>query len=555
MRNSALDQLTISQPCNADWDSMKGNDQIRFCEHCNLHVNDLSRMTRPQAMRLVEQSRGRLCVRYLRTSKGEILTQDTRRLFQIGRRVSQLAAGAFTATMSLSTVVAQGRVLREDEKVVQGVPRAGATQTKTSCVISGVVTDPNGAVIPGLIVTLTNTTTQGENVATSSADGEYEFKDIPAGPYKLKILSPGGGFKDLELKDIDLPPGATKRLENELQLDETVSVTVGVVAIVDPHDPLIKAAYKNDLVTVLTLLPVAADVNEPDKDTDTTALQYAVQNHNQEMVNALVSAGANLNRANTSGRTPLMFLSDAATPEFVRSLVSAGADVNAADESGQTVLMAAAGSCKLDVLKELIAAGARTDTKTNEGYTPLMWAAMNADPEVVKFLIESGVSIDATNTDGESALLFAARAGKGETLKALINAGAALNLSADDLDDALLSAVGNDDSSTVTILLDAGADANAIESGRKTALMQAAMNGKAPAVEALLKAGADVNAVDDDGWTALMYCDGVDNVRLLLKAGADMTVRNKEGQTALAVAAKAGQEEIVKLLKSRGAPE
>jgi cytohesin len=85
--------------------------------------------------------------------------------------------------------------------------------------------------------------------------------------------------------------------------------------------------------------------------------------------------------------------------------------------------------------------------------------------------------------------------------------------------------------------------------------MQAAMNGKAPAVEALLKAGADVNAVDDDGWTALMYCDGVDNVRLLLKAGADMTVRNKEGQTALAVAAKAGQEEIVKLLKSRGAPE
>jgi ankyrin repeat protein len=555
MRNSALDQLTISQPCNADWDSMKGNDQIRFCEHCNLPVNDLSRMTRPQAFRLVEQSRGRLCVRYLQTSRGEILTQDTRRLFQIGRRVSQLAAGAFTATMSLSTVVAQGRVLREDEKVVQGVPRAGATQTKTSCVISGLVKDPNDAAIPGVIVTLTNTTTQDENVATSSADGEYEFKDIPAGPYKLKILSPGGGFKDLELKDIDLPPGATKRFENELELDETVSVTMGVVAIVDPHDPLIKAAYKNDLITVLTLLPVAADVNEPDKDTDTTALQYAVQNHNQEMVNALVSAGANLNRANTSGRTPLMFLSDAATPEFVRSLISAGAEVNAADESGQTVLMVAAGSCKLDVLKELIAAGARIDTKTNEGYTPLMWAAMNADPDVAKFLIENGVSIDAINKEGESALLLAARAGKGATLKALIKAGAALNLADADLDDALLAAIDNEDSSTVTVLLDAGAGANAIGSGGKTALMQAAMSGKPATIKTLLNAGAEVNVVDDDGWTALMYCDDPESARVLVNAGADLSVKNKDGQTALGVAVKAGQEEIVKLLKSRGAPE
>ena len=555
MRNRVLDRLTISQPCNADWDSMKGNDQVRFCEHCNLHVNDLSRMTRPQALRLVEQSRGRLCVRYVKTSTGEILTQDSRRLFQIGRRVSQLAAGAFTATMSLSTVVAQGRLLKEDEKMVQGAPRAGATQTATSGVISGVVKDPNGAVIPGVIVTLINATTQSESVATSSGEGEYEFKNISAGPYKIKILSPGQGFKDLKLTDFDLKPGATKRFENELQLDDTVSVTMGVVAIVDPNDPLIKAAYKDDLVTLLTLLPVATDINAPDKDTDITALGYAVQNHNQEMVNALVAAGASLNGANSSGRTPLMFLNDGATPEFVRSLIAAGADVNAREENGETALLTAAGSCKLDVLKELIAAGAKLDTKDNGGYTPLMWAAMNPDTDVAKFLIETGVSLEATNTDGETALLLAARAGKGDTLKALINAGAAINLSAGDLNDALLAAVDNQDSSTVNLLLDAGADANAISSGGKTALMQAAMSGKAAAMKALLNAGADLNAVDDDGWTALMYCDDAESVRLLLNAGANMTVRNKVGETALGIAAKANQEEIVKLLKSRGAPE
>ena len=38
---------------HTDWDSMSGNDQVRHCEHCNLQVNNLSSMTRQQAMRLI----------------------------------------------------------------------------------------------------------------------------------------------------------------------------------------------------------------------------------------------------------------------------------------------------------------------------------------------------------------------------------------------------------------------------------------------------------------------------------------------------------------------
>jgi hypothetical protein len=49
----SLDRLRIASPCKADWNSMIGNDQVRFCEHCHLHVTDLSTMTRQQAMRLV----------------------------------------------------------------------------------------------------------------------------------------------------------------------------------------------------------------------------------------------------------------------------------------------------------------------------------------------------------------------------------------------------------------------------------------------------------------------------------------------------------------------
>ena len=40
-----LNNVTIHSPCTADWNSMIGNDQVRFCEHCSLEVHNLSLMT------------------------------------------------------------------------------------------------------------------------------------------------------------------------------------------------------------------------------------------------------------------------------------------------------------------------------------------------------------------------------------------------------------------------------------------------------------------------------------------------------------------------------
>jgi len=38
-----LNNLTVSSPCTADWNFMIGNDQVRYCEHCDLKVHNLSR--------------------------------------------------------------------------------------------------------------------------------------------------------------------------------------------------------------------------------------------------------------------------------------------------------------------------------------------------------------------------------------------------------------------------------------------------------------------------------------------------------------------------------
>ena len=86
---------------------MIGNDQVRFCEHCNLTVNDLSQLTRKRALRLVRASKGRLCIRYHSRPDGSLVTKSApQKLYRIGRRASRIAAGAFSATLSLSSAAA-----------------------------------------------------------------------------------------------------------------------------------------------------------------------------------------------------------------------------------------------------------------------------------------------------------------------------------------------------------------------------------------------------------------------------------------------------------------
>jgi ankyrin repeat protein len=47
------ERLEISEPCSVEWDSMAGNERVRFCAHCRLHVHNLAEITPRQAMELI----------------------------------------------------------------------------------------------------------------------------------------------------------------------------------------------------------------------------------------------------------------------------------------------------------------------------------------------------------------------------------------------------------------------------------------------------------------------------------------------------------------------
>ncbi len=71
-----LNAITVASPCTADWNTMVGDDQVRFCQQCQLNVYNLSGMTPSAAETLVQNQEGRLCVRFYQRPDGTMLTQD-----------------------------------------------------------------------------------------------------------------------------------------------------------------------------------------------------------------------------------------------------------------------------------------------------------------------------------------------------------------------------------------------------------------------------------------------------------------------------------------------
>lgn len=484
----SFDRLTIPTPCEADWDSMIGNDQVRFCEHCDLHVTDLSAMTRPAAMRLVARSQGRLCVRFTQLPDGSVLTRTVpKHLYRIGRRASRIAAGAFTATLSLASVPGQSRpsegVIPEVTQMSQDVARNKSSAPTAR--LWGTVLDPNEAVVPGATIKLTNTYSHVEQSTTSSDAGQYVFQTLAPGTYSLSVKSPG--FRGLEVADIQL--GANSSEQIDARLDVGIALG-GVVVITGPEEPLVKAVFDEDLKAVKQLAFSYPNVDIRDKNTNMTALDQAAEKGNLEIVRTLLLAGARGKVKDGSGRTPLMYMRANATPDLVRELLSAGVKVNASDESGETALMNAASLSNYDVMKELIENGAKIDVKDDEGKTALMFAASNEDPRMAKLLIDAGANVNARDHSGKTALMTAAEEGDPGTLKLLISFNANIN----------------------------ERDKNGW-----SALMFAANHRDAESVEALLNAGADVTFKNDEGQTALALAlenDDAEVVKLLKARGA-----------------------------------
>lgn len=95
-----LDGVRIAAPCRAEWEKMTGDERVRYCDLCSLHVYNLSGMTKKEAETLITNAEGRLCVRFYRRADGAVLTRNCPvGLRALKRRVSRVAGASLSAVL------------------------------------------------------------------------------------------------------------------------------------------------------------------------------------------------------------------------------------------------------------------------------------------------------------------------------------------------------------------------------------------------------------------------------------------------------------------------
>jgi ankyrin repeat protein len=520
----SFDQITIAAPCDADWASMIGNDQVRFCEHCHLHVNNLSTMTRSEAMQFVARSRGRICIRFVQSPAGGPLTgKMPEKLYNIGRRASRIAAGAFSAALSVASVTAQSSPSIADPascataETLKTTPRESVSDDLWG-IVAGTIKDTDGGPISEASVFLVDRESGEERSTTTSANGDYSFQGLAGGDYVIWARKPR--FETAR-DTANVHANSRLRIDFEMSAASHFLVMGGAMAAIRTEEhPLVKAVSENDLTTVKTLAFTSPNINSIQTQSGLSLLAEAVSNGNREIVNVLLMAGANVNARTRGGRTALMFVSDKTSVELVRDLLTYGANVNARDDFGDNATIVAAEASTVAVLKELINAGAKIDVTNSSGQSALFGAARH-NVEAIELLIKYGVDPNVRDEDGQTALMATASYGEIEVFQKLLDKGAEINL--------------------------------ADYEGRTT-LMAAAANDDPAIAELLIKLGANIDTQASDGARAALSGDE-EIVQVLLDGGADVKIRNNDGQSPLAIAREREDEGIVKLLKSRGAPE
>lgn len=223
--------------------------------------------------------------------------------------------------------------------------------------------------------------------------------------------------------------------------------------------------------------PAAA--TEPAAGRPTVALHEAAEKGNVEQVVAHIAAGSDLNAYDAQGKTALMYAAEMHEFEVVKRLLQAGADVHLPSQgtiTGFTAVHYAAGHGDNRIIELLLGAGAKVDVKGMWNATALHQAAFNGHGATVLLLLDRGADPNAVKDDGSTPLHDLSRA-------------SSINLDA------------------IKALLAAKVKVDARDARGRTPLHHAAGQGHKAIVRILLDAGAEVNAKDKSGRTPLYYAN------------------------------------------------
>jgi ankyrin repeat protein len=301
------------------------------------------------------------------------------------------------------------------------------------------------------------------------------------------------------------------------------------------------------------LIAAGADVNKLDRDGE-SPLNVAVGGGYARVVQALLAAGARLDdlrRPDRGATRPVLQTAVVSGRlDIASALLDSGADPNAADTAlGTTAMGFAAAHGRTDIVELLAARGADPRPGDSEGRTPMHLAAEHSHLDTCRALHALGAPVDVVDGRGDTPLQYAMwETAPVEVLVGLVELGAAPKISSN-------VALGQRERVTAALAEDPGL-ALTRTANRLTPVHVAALYDRPAEAALLLEAGADVESRDlvertpllDAAWKGSRAAFDV-----LVAHGARLGVRCHTGLSALSYAAKGGSEDIVRYLLDHGA--
>ncbi|KAJ1456944.1 ankyrin repeat-containing domain protein [Pelagophyceae sp. CCMP2097] len=264
-----------------------------------------------------------------------------------------------------------------------------------------------------------------------------------------------------------------------------------------PCARMFAAAANGNLALVEDLLTQGCDTNFQDANGFTAApLMIVAQNGHAGVVDLLIAAGANVNKAEPDGATPLILAAQNGHGGIVALLLARGANVNNAAANKMTPLYVAARNGHSHVVEQLIAAGANLNDASAEGMTPVYVSALNGRRDVVEMLIESGADLNRATHDGRTPAYAAALLGHAVAFDMLLGAlGCDVVNQADNDGWTLAHAAASTGHAVLTSLLRAGCDVSTVKTKDGDTPLQLALRYNNMAAIELLATAAPTRAL------------------------------------------------------------
>ncbi|KFY10522.1 hypothetical protein V492_04989 [Pseudogymnoascus sp. VKM F-4246] len=301
--------------------------------------------------------------------------------------------------------------------------------------------------------------------------------------------------------------GSTDIVQRLIQAD--ANVNYDRQAEYYPRTALEAAIKKGNLQMVHDLLAAGADIDGPifkDGISNKSPLEVAVEHSNTGIASLLLSKGAKVDLYPESARPQSTALGYALArwhrnEEMIQLLVAAGADVNRASQLQGMPLPR--GATSIRSVQTLLSAGAKVNGTTPGGITALQRSVTTNNIDIVQILLNAGADANAPaprGKFGKTALQAAASQGKVPIVRLLLQHGADPNTPASESHGvtALQAAAISGHLPVVLMLLRAGADVNApaAKIGGRTALEAAAEHGRLDMVSLFLKNDCDPDSLE-----------------------------------------------------------